>query len=191
MNAKYTIRPAKREEAPYIGAAVVDAVGEDIAAELGEGRGGIEAVRALFSELAQRDDSQYSYLNTLVAVDSDDRLVGVCVGYDGARLHRLRQQFIEAARRRLGIEFGDLKDECEATEYYLDSLAVDPGHRGQGIASMLIEATVERACVTGKPAGLLVDKDNLRARRLYERLGFVKVGEREFVGTLMDHLQRS
>lgn len=189
MNRNYTIRPARREDAPSIGAAVVDAVGIEIAESLGHNRGGVEAVKGLFTELAALEDSQYSYRNTLVATDNEDNVIGVCVGYDGARLHELRRQFVEAAGRRLGIEFGELKDECEASEFYLDTLSVDPSHRGQGVATSLIRATVERARAAGKPAGLLVDKDNTRARRLYEREGFRQVGEREFVGTLMDHLQ--
>ncbi len=189
MSQKYTIRPARREEAPYIGAAVVEAIGEEIAEALGRDRGGVEAVKGLFSDLAARDDSQYSYLNTLVAVDPDDRVMGVCVGYDGARLHELRKAFIEEAGKKLGIEFGELKDECEPTEFYLDTLAVDPSCRGRGVATALIGATVERARAIGKPAGLLVDKDNERARRLYEHLGFKPVGEREFIHTVMDLLQ--
>lgn len=189
MNQKYNIRPARREEAPYIGAAVVDAIGMEIAEELGRGRGGVETAVALFSELAALDDSQYSYLNTLVAVDECDRVVGVCVAYNGARLHELRLRFIEVARRMLGLEFGELKDECEPSEFYLDTLSVDPAHRGRGIASSLIRATAGRARAIDKPLGLLVDKDNVRARRLYDREGFKPVGEREFMHTLMDHLQ--
>lgn len=65
-----------------------------------------------------------------------------------------------------------------------------PEYRGRGVATALIEAAGVRARECGKPLGLLVDKANSRARRLYDSLGFKQVGERFFAGELMDHLQQ-
>lgn len=189
MNESFTIRPARRDDAPFLGLTVVRAVGEDIAANLAHNGRTVDDVVAMFGSLAARDDAQYSYLHSLVAVDENDRPVGAIIGYDGARLHELRERFLEAANAQLGIEFGELDDECEPTEFYLDSLAVDPEWRGRGVASALIKAMADRAADSGKPAGLLVDKDNPRARRLYERSGFTQVGERPFVHVVMDHMQ--
>ena len=39
--------------------------------------------------LVEREDSQYSYRKTLVAMDAD-RVVGISVSYDGGLLHELR-----------------------------------------------------------------------------------------------------
>ncbi len=153
-----TIIPARPQDAMLIGASVVDAIGEEIAANL-------------------------------VAVDDDGTPVGVCVGYDGAKLHELRRPFFETVTEKLGHHFEGVEDECEPEEFYLDTLAVLPTYRGRGIASELLKAMIERARECGKPAGLLVDKDNPRARRLYERVGFVQVGERPFIHVLMDHMQ--
>ena len=61
--------------------------------------------------------------------------------------------------------------------------------RKQGIGAALLKATVEKARKIGKPAGLLVEKENHNARRLYESLGFRHVGERPFAYVMMDHLQ--
>lgn len=189
MNHTFTIRPARREDAPYLGLTVVRAVGEDIAAGLAGSHHTVDDVVAMFASLAARDDAQYSYRHSLVAVDDNDRPVGAIIGYDGARLHELRERFLEAANEQLGIEFGELDDECESTEFYLDSLAVDPEWRGRGVATALIRAMAGRAAEAGKPAGLLVDKENPRARTLYERVGFRPVGERPFVHVVMDHMQ--
>ena len=71
----------------------------------------------------------------------------------------------------------------------LDTLAVLPEYRKQGIASALLKASIEKARKIGKPAGLLVEKENHNARRLYESLGFKKVGERPFAYVMMDHLR--
>ena len=189
MNDGYTIRSARPEDAVCIGNAVVEAIGRHIAEMMAGDNHTVDDVRNMFALLAARDNTQYSYRNTLVAVDDDDRVVGVCIAYDGSLLRELRPRFIEAAGKMLDIKFGELEDECVPTEFYLDTLAVLPEYRGHGIASSLIRATVGRAAQSGKPAGLLVDKDNPRARRLYERMGFVKVDERPFVHVVMDHLQ--
>jgi ribosomal protein S18 acetylase RimI-like enzyme len=54
-----------------------------------------------------------------------------------------------------------------------------PAARSRGIGTSIItELQVEAAC-DGIPMELLVERDNHRARALYERLGFVFVGTDE------------
>lgn len=180
---------AKREDSPLIGEVVVSAIGEELAHGMA-GKKDVKDVIDTFSRLAARDDSQYSYRNTLKAIDSDGKPMGFIIGYDGARLHELRHAFIEEAEELWGERLDETKipDETDAEEYYLDSLAVFPQYRGKGVAKALIEAMSQRAQQTGKPLGLLCDKTNIRARKLYENLGFRQVGERYFAGELMDHL---
>ncbi|MDE5666405.1 MAG: GNAT family N-acetyltransferase [Duncaniella sp.] len=180
---------ARKEDAQLIARSVMDAVGKEICQSLAGEHHTLDDVEGMFTRLAERDDSQYSYINTLVAVDDDGKAVGVCVGYDGAKLDELRKPFFEAVRQELGKDMGDVEDETDSSEFYLDTLAVLPEYRGRGIASQLLKASVSRAASIGKPAGLLVDKDNVNARRLYERVGFTQVGERPFCYVLMDHLQ--
>ena len=148
-------------------------------------------VEDLFCALAARDDSQYSYRNALVAEEETGKPLGAVVGYDGARLDELRRVFIEEAGKRLGVPFNpvEMGDETSADEFYLDSLAVFPGSRGKGVGGKLLLALAERAHAAGKPAGLLCDKENVRAEALYTRLGFRYVGDRPFAGMLMRHLQ--
>lgn len=183
------IIPARPQDAQFIGNAIVTAIGEDIAAGLAGDSHTVADVAAMFASLAARDDTQYSYRNAVVAVNDDGETVGVCVAYDGGLLHKLREPFFAAVTERLGLHLDDVEDECEPDEFYIDTLAVLPEYRGRGIAADLLRATIDRARECGKPAGLLVDKENDRARRLYERVGFRKVGERPFVYVQMDHMQ--
>ena len=52
-----------------------------------------------------------------------------------------------------------------------------PAHQGHGIGTHLIEQLVVEAHGGGLPARATVENDNPRARALYERLGFVAIGE--------------
>ncbi|MBO4965822.1 MAG: GNAT family N-acetyltransferase [Muribaculaceae bacterium] len=146
--------------------------------------------KQIFTALAGRDDSQYSYVNTLKAVASDGAVLGMLVGYDGGDLCRLREAFYEEVERSTGKNIRYFAAETDDAEWYIDSLSVRPESRGKGVASALIKEAVRLASSCGKPVGLLVDKDNDRARRLYESLGFQPQGERPFAGIMMDHLVR-
>lgn len=185
------IIPARAEDARDIARAIVLAITPELCME-SFGREGvtIDDITDLFATLAARDDTQYSYLNSLVALTDDGTTAGVVVAYDGARLRQLRDEFIRLATQRLGMDFSDgLTDETTADEYYIDTLAVWPEHRGKGIARALLHGATERAREAGKVPGLLVEKENVRARRLYESVGFRHVGDRAFFDTMMDHMQ--
>lgn len=184
------IRPATPQHAPEIAEAIITAITPQLAEETFAGSGAsVDDIKALFEELAARDDSQYSYLNTIVAEDDNGEVAGLIIGYDGAKLRLLRDTFLTLARKRLGIDFSEgLTDETTADEFYLDTLAVKPAYRRQGVGTALLHAAVRRAEGSGKNPGMLVDKDNTSARRLYESLGFRYVGDRFFFGEMMDHL---
>ncbi|MCM1555115.1 MAG: GNAT family N-acetyltransferase [Bacteroides sp.] len=180
---------AEKSDAPLIGEVVVAAIGDELAHSFA-GEKTVEDVKRLFTKLAAREDSQYSYRNSLKAVDENGEPMGFAVGYDGALLHQLRKAFFEEVRLVLEREMdGKVDDECEAGEFYLDSLAVFPAYRGKGVARALIQAMAQRGLKSGKPLGLLCDKTNATARRLYDALGFRQVGEAPFAGEVMDHLQ--
>lgn len=183
------IRRAHPTDARLIGESIVMAIGEEIALSLAGENHTIEDVINLFASLATRTDTQYSYLNTLVVMGDFGKPAGVAVAYDGARLHDMRRHFFAAAADRLGVHMENVEDECTPDEFYLDTLAVLPDYRGKGYAQALIQATAERARECGKPLGLLVEKENHPARRLYEKAGFRFFEERPFAYVMMDHLR--
>ncbi|TAI65515.1 GNAT family N-acetyltransferase [Bradyrhizobium sp. Leo170] len=57
---------------------------------------------------------------------------------------------------------------------YLDQLVVDPAHWGSKLASALVD---EAKRLSPDGVTLLVNKDNTRAIRFYQRNGFVHAGE--------------
>ena len=150
---------------------------------------GLDDFREMMTMLVGREDSQYSYRNTLVAIDGE-KVVGMAVTYDGGRLHELRRAFIEAAKEHLGKDHSGMDDETQEGELYLDSLAVLPEYRHQGIAKRLLMAVKERASQLELPVvGLIVDKENPAGEALYVSEGFHYVNDILWGGHSMKHYQ--
>ena len=188
MYGMIEIREANKSQAAEIASLIMTAMTDDCCLYFcGEGYG-LEDCRRMMTMLVEREDSQYSYRNTLVAMDAD-RVVGISVSYDGGLLHELRRAFIEAAKEYIGKDHTGMDDETQAGELYLDSLAVLSEYRRQGIARRLLLATKERANRMGLPCvGLLVDKGNPVGEALYASVGFRYVGDNRWGGHPMKHL---
>ena len=145
----------------------------------------------LMKKLVERTDSQYSYLNTLVATTTENKVVGVCVSYDGGLLRTLRKAFIDGAKVAFGRDFSDIPDETSAGEFYIDSLCVAKEHRGNGIAKQLLRAIIAKGKRMNLPSGLLVDTNNPQAEVLYKTVGFVYKDDNQWGGHAMRHLVHS
>jgi DNA-3-methyladenine glycosylase I len=182
------IREAKKGQAAEIAGLIMMAMTDDCCLYFcGDGYG-LDEFRKMMTSLVEREDSQYSYKNTLVALDGEN-VVGISVSYDGGCLHELRRAFIEAAKEQIGKDHSGIDDETQAGELYLDSLAVLPGYRRQGVASHLLRATKERANNLGLPCvGLLVDKDNHTGEAFYASVGFRYLNDNQWGGHPMKHL---
>lgn len=188
------IETATEADAPLIADAILGAIGSELTERLAGEFHTRDEVHALFSRLAARKDTQYSYLNSRVARDEDGKIMGICISYDGASLKDLRRHFFVEANKNLGWhitpeEMDTLPGETEPDEFYLDTLMTFPEYRKRGVGRALIKDAEEKARRAGKPLGLLCEADNMRARSLYESVGFRKVGLRPFAGHEMDHLQ--
>ena len=159
------VREATKNQAAEIACLIMTAMTDDCCLHFcGEGYG-LEDFRKMMTILVEREDSQYSYRNTLVAMDAD-KVVGISVS-----------------------DHSGMDDETQAGELYLDSLAVLPEYRRQGIARKLLLATKERANYLGLPCvGLLVDKDNSVGEALYTSVGFHYVNDNQWGGHPMKHL---
>ena len=182
------IREATKNQAAEIASLIMMAMTDDCCLYFcGDGYGLVD-FRKMMTMLVELEKSQYSYKNTLVAMDGD-KVVGISISYDGARLHELRRAFIEAAKKYIGKDHSAMDDETQAGELYLDSLAVLPEYRRQKIASRLLGATKERADNMGLPCvGLLVDKDNPTGEALYASVGFRYMNDNQWGGHPMKHL---
>ena len=182
------IKKATRDQAPEIANLIMMAMTDDCCLHFcGKGYG-LEDFRKMMICLVEREDSQYSYKNTYVACDGD-KVVGISVSYDGGKLCELRRTFLEFSKLYIGQDNSCIDDETQAGELYLDSLAVLPEYRRQGIAQRLIKATKERANRLNLPCvGLLVDKANPVGEALYESAGFRYLNDSHWGGHEMKHL---
>lgn len=185
---KTCVKYAAMEQAGEIARLIMMAMTDDCCQYFcGDGYG-LADFYQMMTWLVEREDSQYSYRNTLVAMDGK-KVVGIAVSYDGGQLHQLRQAFIEAAKKHIGKNHSGMDDETQAGELYLDSLAVLPDYRRQGIATQLLKATKERASQMGLTCvGLLVDQDNPDGEALYTLIGFQYANDSQWGGHLMKHL---
>ena len=178
------IRQARKDDAPFIAKAVAIAIGDENALKNYCG----EDYITLLTEIAMHDKSQYSYNNALIA-EADEKVVGGVICYDGAKLHSLREQTYNVINSHLG-RTPSIPDETSAGEFYLDTLAVFPEYRNQGIGKSLITAICDKAFSDNhKRVGLIVDSDNPKAESLYTSIGFTRVGTKEFFGHKMWHMQ--
>lgn len=187
------IRAAEKSDASRIADGIMMAIGNDLVDEIANGHGRA-SVKRVFTLLAETDDSQYSYKNSIVAVTPEGSVAGIAVAYDGKILLIARRLFFRLAKQILDwdihdlVEDGEPEVETDPSEYYLDSLAVWPDFRNRGVASKLIVEVERRAAEVGKPVGLLCAEHNDTARPLYEHLGFKEIGKRPFAGEMMSHM---
>lgn len=145
--------------------------------------------KALLLELVKMPDNQYSYEHCYVAV-LDEQVAGAVLIYDGSRLVALREPVKKLIESRFGGVFNP-EDETAAGEFYIDSLGVFPSMQGKQVGSQILQYLITEYTSKGQVLGLLVDKENPGAKKLYLRLGFRVVGEKELAGKNMEHLQYS
>ena len=182
------IRQATIEDSAFIVKAILLALGMNLDNLEEESVWGDDSL-ILFENLAKREDRQYSYRNTLVC-EVDGVVAGVIIAYDGAMLSPLREALFNEIERLNLASITGLGDETESGEYYIDSLTVFEEFRCKGVATNLINRTVEEARKRNiQKVGLIVDKENPNAAKLYTKLGFKYVKDKMFLGHEMEHLQ--
>ncbi|WP_375324066.1 GNAT family N-acetyltransferase [Flagellimonas sp. GZD32] len=148
----------------------------------------MEKAKSFLESWVSKKANQYSYQNCWVA-DSGEAIVGVVNVYDGTDYQRLRVPIMAEISTRFHTNI-TLENETENGEIYIDSIGVSPEFQGKGIGSKLLNYLIGAYAHKHRTTiGLLVDVDNFGAHRLYQRLGFVKVGDKVFCGKKMEHLQ--
>jgi ribosomal protein S18 acetylase RimI-like enzyme len=207
-----TIRKAIPEDSSIIATLMMLAM-EDIVyqfiGETGEPKVGVtqplnevnskEKATRFLIDLISKKNTQYSYENCWVVEIENEinsaeiapcvSVVAVAVVYDGAKLLELREPVANKIKSMFGREFNP-ENETQAGEFYIDCFAVSPHLQGKGIGSRLFRFLIDEYVFKQKETlGLLVDKDNPDAKKLYLKLGFEMVGEQTLAGKSMEHLQ--
>ncbi|MFI5693491.1 GNAT family N-acetyltransferase [Kribbella sp. NPDC051586] len=91
-------------------------------------------------------------INGYFGLDEPESILSI-VEYDGVPVGRLRV-----------VRFDD--------RIFLGGLQIHPDFQRRGIGTELVTALQDESRSAGKPLVLTVERDNTRARTLYERLGF-------------------
>ena len=126
-------------------------------------------------------DLSYQYVTF---VERDEVIVGMVSGYTAEQHHMSSSSILEKAAGRYNIRFIIISalfspllriiDTISDGDFYLQSIAVDKEHRGEGIGSTLIEFIENSARVAGsKRLSLDVSAKNENARNIYEHYGMI------------------
>jgi ribosomal protein S18 acetylase RimI-like enzyme len=185
-----TIRPATVADTAtivHLEMTIIDQMEIPMVAKLGR-----DNIEQLLHDSALADDTaRYSHTHATVA-ELGGAIVGVAFGYPSAS-----EPHLDLTMQRLLAErFGELAElfpdvETLPDEWYLDSISVAESARGKGVGTQLLAALPEVVAAQGETViGLNVDDGNPKARALYEREGFVAVGELMIGAHHYTHMQR-
>lgn len=131
----------------------------------------------------ERPDTLYTYARTRVA-ELAGQPAGALLSYPGELYKELKESTFKEFWQAFFEEFAHDDPETEAGEYYLDSLAVLPAFRRQGIGRALLEDGIRIGRGLGyDQIALVADSDYPHLIRLYESVGFVPAGRRHAFGT--------
>ncbi|MCL2683272.1 MAG: GNAT family N-acetyltransferase [Bacteroidales bacterium] len=180
------IRKAAPKDTPEIATYLMLAM-EDIVYEFIGENCKLKAMQFL-TNLICKEATQYSYENCWI-LEIENEIVAVAVVYNGAKLQELREPVAKEIKSIFNRDFNP-ENETQAGEFYIDCCAVSPHQQGKGIGSKLFRFLIdEYVHKRQETLGLLVDKHNPNAKKLYLKLGFEIVAEKTLAGKEMDHLQ--
>lgn len=133
----------------------------------------------------------YRYnLERILVADVKAQVAGIAVFYPA-----VDENGIDDAFNKIAVENGKnyqlfFESEAFEDEWYLESLVVNPNYRGQGVATNLIKALITKLQSEDvELLGLNVDINNPKAKSLYTKIGFEKVGMCVLANHSYEHLQ--
>lgn len=172
------IRDARRSDAADM-AILDDMAGDGISMWFWQGAvkfGRAEHALAFGRSRMMRDHEPFGWRNCRIA-EVDNVVAAGLIGYELVGL-----DLNPAKAEPLMVPIYELMCAIEGA-WFIDSLAVYPEFRQMGLASRLLEDATGRARRSGcARMGLIVRNDNERAAALYEKHGYSRVGERDYVG---------
>jgi len=178
MEPSITIRPATPGDADLASQLIHLSMGELAEYLFGGVR---KPVNEILKGLYVAGHNRFSWATAVVAED-DGKPVGVMFSFPGNEIIR-RELIIGAILLKIcGLDILKMvpralpiADGVEAyrDEYYLANLAILPEFQGLGTGSSLLEHAESKAREVGLgKCSLIVDTENPRAKRLYERFGY-------------------
>ena len=173
-----SIRKATINDAPFIALVIAEALGDDIMERNTTSICPDDEHRLLrLTDVARADDTLYSWRHTLIAQDTQGTPIGGLIAYPGDNYIAMRNLTFEMVSELITFDVSAMDAETQPGEYYLDSLAVLPQYRKQGIGSLLLQAGIKEARQIQCPAILACAPENLGAKQLYQSLGFSHQGD--------------
>ena len=119
------------------------------------------------------DVCRLSY-NNIYTYIIDNQNVGILLAYSSNDVEKLDKPMLEHLKRK-NIFLDSFEKECFEDEFYIDTVSVFEKFQGRGIAKELFYFIEQKAKeLAFKKVSLLVDVDNLKALKLYEKIGFKK-----------------
>ena len=135
------------------------------------------------TECETRTDTLYTHSRTRVA-EVDGTPVAALLSYPGALYKGLRVRTFREFWPAFFVEHAGDDPETDPGEYYLDSLAVLPAFRHQGIGKAMLEDGIRRGIEEGfTRIALVADSTMPHLVSLYESLGFTPAEHRHAFGT--------
>ena len=92
---KVHIEQGTPDKASHIASLIMEAMNTDCCQNFAGPHHTLVDFHQMMERLVKMEDSQYSYLNTLVASNSEGIITGILVAYDGARLKELRSNIVQ------------------------------------------------------------------------------------------------
>jgi ribosomal protein S18 acetylase RimI-like enzyme len=152
------------------------------------GENSTEKALTFLESLIIQKSNQYSYENCWV-IENDNKTIAAANIYDGADLKKLREP-VAALIKTMFYKELTYEYETQSGEYYIDCIGVNPSYQGKGVGSKILKFLIdEYVYKKNETLGLLVDKENPNAKKLYLKLGFKVIGNKILAGKEMEHLQ--
>lgn len=131
----------------------------------------VDDIKACCQYLFESENNKFSYENSLV-LEKNNQIVGVFIIYAQNVEDQLALGQENLLKDKYQRAIDVVKSESVVNSYYLDTLAVNSNYQGQGMGKFLLNYIQEHY----KNVSLLVDLENPKAYKLYQELGFKKVG---------------
>lgn len=163
------IKQAQKDNITNISTLIYDAI-HDIANTL-TGENNEKKILETLDLYIKMDTCRLSY-NNIYTYEIDKKIVGILLAYNSNDVNKLDLPMIEHLKRK-DIFINSFEKECFNDEFYIDTVSVNSSFQGRGIAKELFNFAEKKAKeLNFRKLSLLVDFENIKAKALYDKLGF-------------------